>query len=168
MNREVRAAVEALQTHRMDALEIFGTSWRDCGFRPYRPGRFPDYGNCQGPLDECLTWSLPNRHSSGYSGPECLRDAPSRRSPSDQHAVPAWPRNVQGPAVVVAEVRPTAHTVAPRISPHQFKREPTLSQKMLDSQLRSPRTIDGNVVHGEHSLRDEASFAVVVWALYRK
>ncbi len=52
MNRETRALVKALPTGQMDALELSGLSWSHFGFRSYRNADYPEYDVCAGPLDD--------------------------------------------------------------------------------------------------------------------
>jgi hypothetical protein len=50
MKVETRRLVSELDPSHLDALEISGESWRECGFKSYRVVHYPDYDVCAGPL----------------------------------------------------------------------------------------------------------------------
>jgi hypothetical protein len=52
MNRETQRLMAAVKPERYDALEISGEGWRDFGFRSYRAVHYPEYDVCEGPLPD--------------------------------------------------------------------------------------------------------------------
>jgi SAM-dependent methyltransferase len=52
MNAETRRLLRELHPEQLTALEISGEEWREFGFKSYRTVQYPDYDVCEKPLSE--------------------------------------------------------------------------------------------------------------------
>ena len=170
MNRTTQEWVGALDTARMDALEISGEYWKNRGsFKSYRSVSYPEYDLCGSPLPESFDFILAEQVFEHLLYPHRAAQNVHRMLRTGGFFLVTTPFLLRIHSFPTDCTRWTPQGLSYFLEEAGFSRDKMRVQAWGNRQcvraiFKGARTYCSRI----HSLANEPDFSVVVWALVQK